>query len=109
MKIVFMPEALEYFNELSTLLYEKDYFGFEESALKYVDDLVDDIKETLPNRVKRVAPPYFDRYGKKMFYCTFPKNKDTQWYVFFTIYRTGNKPLAVVRYISNNHLIAQYL
>lgn len=44
-----------------------------------------------------------------MFYCTFPKNKDTPWYVFFTIYRTGNEPLAVVRYIGNMHLIAHYL
>ncbi len=28
MKIVFLPETLDYFNELSDLLYEKDYFGF---------------------------------------------------------------------------------
>lgn len=27
----------------------------------------------------------------------------------FTIYRTGNEPLAVVRYIGNMHLIAHYL
>ncbi|MCC8172768.1 MAG: hypothetical protein LIP00_13550 [Parabacteroides sp.] len=109
MKIVFTPEALAYFNELSTLLYEKNYFGFEESALEYVDDLLKDIKETLPNRVKRPAPPYFDRYGKKMVYCTFRKNKDTHWYVFFNLYQNGHELWAVVRYIGNNHLIAPYL
>lgn len=37
MRIIFLPEVLDYFNELSIILYEKDYFGFEEYAL---DDLL---------------------------------------------------------------------
>ena len=86
MKIILLPEALDYFNELSTLLFEKHYFGFEESALKYVDDLTDDIKKTLPNRQKRTPPPYFQRYGKNLYYSIFRKSKHTQWYVFFDIY-----------------------
>ena len=109
MRIIFLPEALDYFNELSTILYEKNYFGFEETALKYVDDLMDDIKITLPKRPKRPAPSYFDRYGKKMFYAIFRKNKATQWYVFFNIYKTKKELIYLVRYISNNHVVAQYL
>lgn len=109
MKILFLPEVRVYLRELSQILYDKEYFSYVESSERYVEELLKDIETTLFNRVKRSAPPYFDRYGKKMFYCTFRKNKDTHWYVFFNIYQTGNEPLAVVRYISNNHLIAQYL
>ncbi|MDR1981130.1 MAG: hypothetical protein LBQ39_05865 [Tannerellaceae bacterium] len=109
MKIVFLPEALKYFNELSTILYEKDYFGLEESALKYVDDLFQDIKHTLHSRTKKTAPPYFDRFGKNMLYSTFRKNKTTEWYVFFNVYQKDEDLTLVIRYISNNHVIAQYL
>lgn len=109
MKIVFLPEALEYFNELSTLLYEKGYFGFEENALKYVDELLYNIRNTLHNRVKKPAPPYFDRYGKNMLYSSFRKNKTTEWYVFFNVYEENEDITLVIRYISNNHVIAQYL
>ena len=48
MRIVFLPEVIDYFNELVTILYEKQYFSFEEYAYDYVESLLDDIKETLP-------------------------------------------------------------
>jgi len=67
-------------------LYLNDYFGYEESALKYVDDLFYDISTTLPDRQKKLAPSHFDRYGKNMYYATFRKSKATQWFVFFAIY-----------------------
>lgn len=109
MKIVFLPEALAYFNELSTILYKKNYFGFEDKALKYVDDLLENIKNTLHSRVKKPAPPYFDKFGKNMLYSIFRKNKTTEWYVFFNVYQKDEEITLVIRYISNNHEIAQYL
>lgn len=84
MKIVFLPEALEYFNE-------------------------DGIRNTLPQRLKKTSPPYFDRYGKMMLYSTFRKNKTTLWYIFFNVYQKGEEKIFLIRYISNNHVIAQYL
>jgi hypothetical protein len=109
MRIEIAPEAVEYFNELSTILYEKDYFGFEENAVKYVNDLLDDIMQTLSTRVKKLAPTYFDKYGKGMLYAVFPKNKATQWYVFFSVYQKNGETIYLIRYISNNHVSAQYL
>jgi hypothetical protein len=109
MRIKFTPEALEYFKELSTVLYEEEYFGFEDSALKYVDTLVREIIENLPKKQKRIAPPYFEKYGEKLLFSTFRKNKNTQWYVFFNLYEDEEGFICLIRYISNNHLIAQYL
>lgn len=109
MSVEFLPEALEYFNELSTILFEEEYFGFEESALSYVDDLVDDIERSLHTKIKKKAPPYFNRYGRNMQYAAFRKNKATEWYVFFTKYKYNGEVIYLVRYISNNHVIAKYL
>ena len=71
MRVLFLPKIREYFRELAQTLYEKEYFGFEESALKYVDDLFEDISMNLPKRQKKPAPHYFDRYGKGMFFRCF--------------------------------------
>ncbi len=109
MRVIALPEVRIYLKELSKLLYEKDYFGFEDSALKYVEDLFKDIETTLHSKVKKSAPPYFNKYGKGMQYSTFRKNKNTQWFVFFTIYERDNELIYLVRYITNNHVASQYL
>ena len=109
MNVIVIPEVLEYIESLIPLLYEKGYFIFEETAQKYVDELYDDIQVTLPTRVHKPAPKYFDKYGKNMEYAGFKKNKHTIWYVFFTTYWENGEEFYLVRYIANNHTIAQYL
>ncbi|MDR0825046.1 MAG: hypothetical protein LBN74_08120 [Prevotella sp.] len=109
MKVLVLPEVQEYLRELIQILYRKEYFGFEETAAKYVEDLFHDIKTTLPVRYKKNAPKYFNRYGKDMYYSIFRKSKYTQWYIFFTIYKDKKETIYLIRYISNNHVIAQYL
>ena len=44
-----------------------------------------------------------------MYYVKFKKNNNTQWYVFFNMYMEMGEIVYVIRYIANNHLIAQYL
>ena len=109
MKVSTTSDIKEYLNNLVTILYEKEYFGFEEQAIEYVDDLLDDIITTLPIHQKKPAPKHFNKYGKGMYYAVFKKNKHTHWYVFFRIYRKNGELIYQIRYISNNHVIAQYL
>jgi len=109
MKIIVLPEVRQYLSELSWILYEKDYFSYYEMAEKYVDTLLDDIENTLPNRQKHTAPPYFQRYGKDLRYSIFRKSKHTQWYVFFNIYEENGELVYLVRYITNNHVVAKML
>ena len=109
MKVLFLPEVRLYFQELQDILFEKEYFGFEESAVQYVRELIVDIERTLPLMADRVAPPYFERYGKNLRYAIFRKNKRTQWYVFYNKYHVDGEIVYLVRYISNNHLTAQRL
>lgn len=109
MKVLVLPEVRQYLNELTEILYEKDYFGYLESSEIYVEQLFEDIKNTLPTRPKRYAPVYFERYGKNMYYSVFRKSNRTQWYVFFNVYKDKSETIFLVRYISNNHVVAQFL
>jgi hypothetical protein len=109
MSVYTTPGVKRYLNDLITILYEKEYFSYEDAAHKYVDDLLDDIISTLPTRPHRPAPPHFDRYGKGMWYAAFRHNRATTWYAFFTRYDTGGEIVYLVRYIANNHTAAQYL
>jgi len=108
-KIVAIPKVQQYLESLKKILFEEGYFGFEESAIKYVNDLFDDITNTLHTHTHKPAPEYFDKYGKNLEYAVFRKNKRTSWYVFFRVYMINNEEVYQIRYIANNHKVAQYL
>lgn len=109
MKVLFLPEVVDQFLELAEILYEKGYFGFEDAAQSYSEQLFRDIQEQLPVKVKKEAPIYFERYGADMFYSLFPRNKQTTWYVFYSIHQKEGETIYLVRYLSNNHVVAHHL
>jgi hypothetical protein len=109
MRVLFLPEVQTYYDNLEQLLYKKGYFSFRDSSKKYVKDLIDDIKMDLPIKLHKPAPRNFDRYGKNMEYAVFKKSRQTSWYVFFTTYNDNGEVVYLVRYIANNHTVAQYL
>ncbi|MDR2970486.1 MAG: hypothetical protein LBU83_00955 [Bacteroidales bacterium] len=109
MKVRILPEVLDYLDELVITLYEKEYFGFKESSKKYVKELFLNIKTTLPIRLHKPAPKYFERYGKDLYYASFKKSNRTIWYAFFTKHRQDEEIIYLVRYVSNNHVTGQFL
>ena len=62
-KVIALPEVREYLSELIRILYEKEYFGFEESAQRYVEELGADIRHNLPIESKM----YWCNTCKKLF------------------------------------------
>ena len=105
-----MPEVQQDFKSLAPVLYNLGYFSYLESSQEYVDELVDDITETLPRRQhKKPTTDYFERYGKNVLFASFRKNKQTEWYAFFTTHDVENEKIYLVRYVANNHTAAQYL
>ena len=109
MKIVVLAKVQQYLESLKAILFEKEYFSFEDQAQNYVDELFEDIITNLPTQPKKPAPPYFDKYGKNMYYAVFKKNRNTSWYVFFKISRKNKEEIFKIRYIANNHIVARYL
>ena len=109
MQVILLPEVLNYLEDLAVILYKKGYFSFEETSLKYIIELYDDIITTLPTRLHKPAPRYFDKYGNSMKYAVFRKSRNTSWYVFFKTYEKDSEKIFLIRYIGNNHTVAQYL
>lgn len=103
--VLFAPEVEDYLFELAEILHKKEYFGFRKSAVRYIQELVYEIINTLPNKVNKPAPPYFNRYGRGLLYSVFKRNNNTQWYVFFHL----ENDVYFIRYIANNHTVAKHI
>ena len=109
MQVIVSPKVQDYLDSLVPILYEKEYFGFVDSATTYVHELLDDIKTNLPKRLHKPAPAHFDKYGKGLYYASFRKNNQTEWYAFFSKHNENGEIVYFVRHVENNHTAARYL
>ena len=109
MKVLFLPEVVDQFLELAKVLYDKGYLGFEDIAIAYAEQLFRDIQANLFDKVKKDAPPYFQRYGTDLFYSAFKHSRQTTWYVFYSIHEEEGETIYLVRHLTNNHMIANQL
>ena len=109
MKIIYLKKVRVYFENLIPKLHDLGYFGFAETAKKYVDEIFAETEKQLQVQRHRTAPAYFEKYGKAMKYIVIRKNKNTHWYIFFKTTQKDAETIYKVRYVSNNHLIAKYL
>jgi hypothetical protein len=104
MKIQYLPEIEIYLFELIELLYKEHYFSFPDQAIDYVQKMRQYIENVIPIAHKRKAPDYFAKYGRDMNYFIYKANARTIWYIFFQ----QKEDIYLIRYISNNHVSAQY-
>ena len=95
--IVYSDEFEDFINDLVDILYEQDYFGFEESAMNYGAKIYDFIFENIDLPITKNSPSKLQKFGKK--YLKYKANHQTTWYIFFN--QKGNRFL--VNYITNNH------
>ena len=109
MTILYLKKVRVYFENLIPKLYDLCYFSYTVTAKTYVDEIFSEIEKQLPIQKHRPAPEYFEKFGKGMKYIVIRKNKKTHWYAFFQTTQKEGEIVYKVRYISNNHVIAQYL
>jgi hypothetical protein len=93
-KVSFEPSVKFKLLTLIEVLFKKEYFGFIESALEYVDKL-ESFALNIPQERRRLCKN--PRYGK--WYCKYNANKKTTW--FFTFDTDGEYYL--IRNVLNNH------
>jgi len=104
-EVIFSKKVEHYLDGLMLLLFEKEYFGFPDSAKLYVNRLIAFTEQYIGILPGKNAPDYFQPFGQNMKYITYQANKKTSWYIF---YQERNN-IYLVRYIANNHTVAQYL
>lgn len=104
-EISYSENFIDYLNDLVTILYEQDYFGFAETAKKYTAGIIAFVNRNLHVSIHHPAPAYFSKYKSGMKYITYRSNKRTTWYIFFK--QSGSRFL--VYYITNNHYEGQYI
>lgn len=97
-EIVITAEVTDVLEELVYILYKKEYFGFEESAVDYVNNIYDFIYNELPNTRHRKTPKALLRHGN--YFVKYSAGKRTAWYVFFN----KKENMYLIKYITNNHV-----
>jgi hypothetical protein len=103
-QIIFSEKVEIYLDELMILLFEEGYFGFPDSAKLYVDRLISFVEKHIGILPGKIAPDFFNFFGKNMKYITYRANKRTSWYIF---YQERNN-IYLIRYVTNNHVAAQH-
>lgn len=98
MSVFFSKDVIAYLEELVQTLYDKEYFGFLDSANNYVDKIIDEVEATIHLKRHHLTPKPLQRYGK--YFIKITNNKTTTWYVFFDKKETN----CLVKYITNNHV-----
>jgi hypothetical protein len=98
-EILVSPNVIEYLDELIQVLYQNNYFGFRESAEKYVSAIYSNIPNLILHQTHKNSPKKLKNYGE--FYISFQSNNRTTWYIFFS----KNENRYLVKYITNNHVV----
>jgi hypothetical protein len=95
--IQILDDVVIYLNHLTQLLFEKEYFGFEDAAHDYVDKIYNFIEFDLITFPHKRTPNSLKKFGSK--YLFYRPNNRTTWYIFFENYQ--NRYL--ITFITNNH------
>ncbi len=95
-KVILLPVADQQLTELELALYYREYFGFMESALEYVERLKTFIKAIPEQKFKKTTNP---RHGQ--YYCKYKQNRLTTWFFTFDI----KDDRFIVKKVINNHTI----
>lgn len=102
--ILLQQNVTDFLEDLILILFEKEYFGFEENAQLYVKNIYDFIEFELVHFPYKTTPKEINTFGAN--YAFYKANSRTTWYIFFE--KSDNRYL--VTYITNNHSeIIQYL
>lgn len=99
--IIYSPEVKIYFIELIDVLFEKEYFGFSESAEEYVNKIREFIEQKIGFYPSKNTPLELLKFGEM--YIRYESNSNTSWYIFYS----QVEQTYFIKLISNNH--SEYL
>ena len=95
--VFYSKSVQDYFDELIEILFEDDYFIYEENAINYVQKLVAFINKNIQSFPHRKTPQSLSKYGD--FYIFYNSNARTTWFIFFAV----KENVYLIKHITNNH------
>jgi len=81
-KIGYRPEVKQYLKDLAYILFKREYFGYLQTSIEYVERLTMDIEKYIDIKQHKHTPRALVKYGK--YYASFSINRRTTWYVIFS-------------------------
>lgn len=95
--IVYKDRFENEIDKLLEVLFVNEYFGFEDSALNYVEKIYDFIKNNISKPISKNSPLVYQKFGKK--FIKYKANNNTSWYIFFD----QKEHRFLINHITNNH------
>lgn len=77
--IKFSPDVIFYINRLTIKLFEKEYFGFLESAIEYKDKIIEFIEINIKTFPSKTTPIKLQYLGSRYIY---KPNQRITWYIY---------------------------
>ncbi len=96
-KVIYSSGTRKFLRNLIYILFENDYFGFQEDAKNYVDRITIFIEEKIAEFPSKETPEVLKKFGER--YVTYKANNRTTWYIFFS----QEEDFYFIKFITNNH------
>jgi hypothetical protein len=93
-KIIILPALEDKLFDLVFILRDKAYFGFVETAIAYVDNIINFIYTIARRKHKKTKNNKFGSY-----YCSYKVNAATTWFICFDV----EADVYLIKNITNNH------
>ena len=96
-KVIFPYYVLQQLEDLSLILFYKDYFSYQSNALLYIDKIIEYVENSIHTFPHKATPKDLLYLGSS--YIFYKSNTRTTWYIFFE----KQKSSYIVTGILNNH------
>ncbi len=70
-----------FLNDLTLILFHKDYFSYFENSVIYKDKIIEFIERDIQNFPSRKTPEILKNFGQN--YIFYKSTQRTTWYIFF--------------------------
>lgn len=97
-QIIFSEEVINYIDDLTFELYQKEYFSYIDVAKKYVDYIINEISTSIHEKKHNETPYQYNQFGK--YYIIIVTNRRTAWHVYFD----KKNDIYLIKKLENNHL-----
>ena len=85
--IIYKSDVELYLNDLTFILFKKDYFSYFENSVIYKNKIIEFIEESIETFPPKKTPKELKNFGQN--YIFYKSNQRTTWYIFFELMKNN--------------------